>query len=209
MSSIARTIAGHAFLALLLSCIALALPAQAVTHPDEPAAGTTLQACARCHGEKGVSPFPLVPHLAAQRASYLKAETLDFKTHERSELLARSVMQGQVPQVDDATASSLAQFYAAQAPAPGVQGSPERMAKGRTLFFEGNDKVAACTTCHGQHAEGVGIYPRLAGQHAVYLQYQLRVKQHEVRRTSVMHGLVGDLTEDDMVNLATYLESVP
>jgi len=25
----------------------------------------------------------------------------------------------------------------------------------------------------------------------------------------VMHGLIGDLTQDDMVSLATYLESVP
>lgn len=183
--------------------------AQVSAPADAAATELATQNCAGCHGVRGDSPSPLVPRLAAQRASYLKAEILDFKTHERSELLARKVMQSKVVDVDDATAAALARYYAQQPEAPGVPGDPGRIAKGRALFERGSESQVACATCHGQHAEGAGIFPRLAGQHAVYLQYQLRVKQHETRRTSVMHGMIGDLTTDDMVNLAAYLQSIP
>ncbi len=206
MSSMTRLITGLAWLVPLVS---LASFAQTPPPADGAAAGLAAQVCARCHGVGGDSPSPLVPRLAAQRASYLKAEILNIKTHERSELLARSVMQRQVADVDDATALALARYYAQQPAPPGVPGDPARMARGKALYEQASESRAACTTCHGLQAEGFGIFPRLAGQHAVYLQYQLRVKQHDVRRTSVMHGMIGDLGSDDMIDLAAYLASLP
>ncbi|MET3650639.1 c-type cytochrome [Dyella japonica] len=195
-----------AIVAFFMSSLALA---QMSTQGEKKAVQLANQDCARCHGVSGDSPFPWVPRLAAQRASYLKAEILDFRTHERSELLARDIMQGRAANIDDETAASLAGYYARQPPAPGTPGDPERVARGRALFEQSNESRGACMTCHGQHAEGVGIFPRLAGQHAVYLQYQLRVKQHDRRRTSVMHGMISELSPEDMIDLAVYLQSIP
>jgi cytochrome c553 len=209
MGSTTRWITAQACLAALTWVTSLASVAQTLSPGDESAAGLASQVCARCHGAAGDSPSPLVPRLAAQRASYLKAEILDIKTHERNELLARSVMQGEVADIDDTTASALARYYAGQPAAPGGAGDPVRIAKGKALYEQGSEQRAACATCHGQHAEGFGIFPRLAGQHAVYLQYQLRVKQHDVRRNSVMHGMIGDLSAEDMADLAAYLASMP
>ncbi|WP_083337820.1 c-type cytochrome [Dyella sp. AtDHG13] len=209
MGSMTRWITARTCLAALTWLISLASVAQTLSPGDESSAGLASQVCARCHGVGGDSPSPLVPRLAAQRASYLKAEMLDIRTHERSELLARNVMQRQVADVDEATATALARYYARQPAPPGVPGDPARMARGKALYERGSENRAACATCHGVRAEGFGIFPRLAGQHAVYLQYQLRVKQHDVRRTSVMHGMIGDLGSDDMIDLAAYLASLP
>jgi len=209
MNSDMRWLMRQTCLAMLALITPPTSPAQTSAPDDEAAVKLATQVCARCHGVRGDSPSPLVPRLEAQRVSYLKAEILDFKTHERSELLARDVMQGQVAGMDDATALALAQYYARQPPAPGVPGNPDRIAKGKALFEQGSERQAACATCHGWQAEGLGIFPRLAGQHAVYLQYQLRIKRHGLRNTSVMHGMIDDLTTDDMANLAAYLESIP
>ena len=34
----------------------------------------------------------------------------------------------------------------------------------------GAGKAVACQACHGEHAEGMGAMPRLAGQHGDYLK---------------------------------------
>lgn len=209
MNSNMRCLIYETCVALLTLCVLPRSFAHMPPSGDETIATFATQHCASCHGLRGDSLSPLVPTLSAQQADYLKAEILDFKTHERSELLARKVMQNKVVGVDDATAAALAHYYARQPAVPGVSGDPQRTASGKAVFERGTESQAACATCHGERAEGVGIFPRLAGQHAVYLQYQLRVKQHESRRTSVMHGIIGDLTEDDMVNLSVYLQSIP
>lgn len=177
-------------------------------HSDELASRLVIDVCARCHGLHGDSASPLVPRLAAQRASYLTAEILDLRTHKRDDAMARAYMQGRVTDIDQATAQALARYYARQPPVGGTPGNPEQIAKGKALFEQGSDRQVACVICHGAHAEGVDIFPRLAGQHAAYLQYQLKTKQHDPHRTSVMHGMIDELTEEDMANLVTYLESL-
>ncbi len=68
--------------------------------------------------------------------------------------------------------------------------------------------IAACATCHGAHAEGNTIFPRLAGQHAAYLVKQLKAIQSRLRQSPVMHGIIKDLTPAEMDALAAYLQSL-
>jgi cytochrome c553 len=114
-----------------------------------------------------------------------------------------------VGDIDNAVASALARFYARQPPPRGAPGDPRRIEKGRALFEKGSQEQVACAVCHGLHAEGAGIFPRLAGQHPAYLQHQLQEKQRDARRTSIMHGMIDSLSVDDMRNLAAYLASIP
>ena len=51
-------------------------------------------------------------------------------------------------------------------------------------------------------------FPRLAGQHAPYLLKQLLVIQSVLRTAPVMHGVIKDLTKDQMQAVVAYLESI-
>ena len=65
----------------------------------------------------------------------------------------------------------------------------------------------ACFTCHGPDAIGQSIFPRLAGQHASYVVKQLNYIQSLVRAAPVMHGIVKDLTPEEIQAVAYYVQS--
>jgi cytochrome c553 len=69
-------------------------------------------------------------------------------------------------------------------------------------------QIPPCASCHGSHAEGQVVFPRLAGQHAPYLLKQLLVIQNVLRIAPVMHGVIKDLTKDQMQSVVAYLESI-
>ncbi|GHA61432.1 c-type cytochrome [Photobacterium aphoticum] len=81
----------------------------------------------------------------------------------------------------------------------------------------GKMKAATCAACHG--ADGNGImaqYPKIAGQHAGYLEKQLKDFKlamssggKQGRQDAVMGGMVMPLTEQDMADLAAYYASLP
>ena len=54
----------------------------------------------------------------------------------------------------------------------------------------------------------MGIFPRLAGQHAKYVAKQLTYIQSLVRTAPVMHGIVKDLSAAEIQALATYVQSL-
>lgn len=186
-----------------------ALIAQTSPTSDEAAVKLATRVCVSCHGPGGNSTSPTFPRLAAQQEAYLVAQISAFKNGSRGEKEAHDYMLGMVTLIDDPTAASLARYYARQPPVPGVPGDPQRTAKGKRLFEQGIDqKVVACASCHGAHAEGSGIFPRLAGQHAAYVEHQLKFIQSNLRQSPVMHGIIGNLTPEDMIDVATYLESI-
>jgi cytochrome c553 len=68
--------------------------------------------------------------------------------------------------------------------------------------------VPPCASCHGAHAQGLAAFTRLAGQHAPYLLKQLLVIQNVLRTAPVMHGVIKDLTKNQMQAVVAYLESI-
>jgi cytochrome c553 len=58
------------------------------------------------------------------------------------------------------------------------------------------------------HGEGRVFFPRLAGQHAPYLLKQLLVIQSVLRTAPVMHGVIKDMTKDQMQAVVACLESI-
>lgn len=166
--------------------------------------------CSACHGAGGRSTAPTFPNLAAQSAPYLEQQLKAFRDQTRADPDAQAYMWGMASQLKDDMISAIAAHYAGQAPASGRVGDAKLVAHGKVIFQDGiADKgIPGCATCHGARAQGNGPFPRLAGQHAGYLIKQMLVIQSVLRLAPVMHGVIKDLTRDQMEAVATYLESV-
>jgi cytochrome c553 len=166
--------------------------------------------CAGCHGPTGLSTSPLFPRLAGQQQLYLVAQLKAFKAKTRGEQDAHDYMWGMATLLEDPVLEGMARYYAAQRPGPGIAGNAGLIARGKVLFEKGDParSVVACSTCHGEGAQGNSIFPRLAGQHAAYVSRQLEVIQKRFRDSPVMHGVIKDLTPEDMKAVAEYVQSL-
>jgi cbb3-type cytochrome c oxidase subunit III len=68
-----------------------------------------------------------------------------------------------------------------------------------------------CASCHGADGNSTGgAYPKLAGQHPEYLVKQLKDFKTQpgakgpARNNAIMAGIAGALSDQDMLNVATY-----
>jgi cytochrome c553 len=165
--------------------------------------------CSTCHGPRGISTSSEFPILAAQRAGYLAAQIDAFRKQTRAEKDAHDFMWGIAGRLDEKIIDGIAAYYASQPPAPGHTDDPALVAKGKELFDKGlpDRAIPACVSCHGANGEGIADFPRLAGQHAKYVAKQLTYIQTLTRAAPVMHGIVKDLTPDEIQAVAAYVQS--
>ncbi|MBV8124495.1 MAG: c-type cytochrome, partial [Paucibacter sp.] len=133
-----------------------------------------------------------------------------FKAKTRGEKEAHDYMWGMATLLEDPVIDALAAYYAQQKPGAGIPGDPALMAQGKKLFDNGDPsrEIQACAACHGATAQGVAIFPRLAGQHQAYLMHQIELIQNNLRESSIMHGVVKDLKPEDIKAITSYLQSL-
>jgi cytochrome c553 len=181
-----------------------------MTDAQKAALQKTIETCSTCHGLNGRSVAPTFPNLAAQTAPYIELQLHAFKDQTRADPDAQAYMWGMASQLDDALISALAAYFSKQSAAAGKSGNATLIAQGKQIFMEGvpGRQIPACASCHGAQAHGNGPFPRLAGQHAPYLLKQLLVIQSVLRTAPVMHGVIKDLTRDQMQAVVAYLESI-
>jgi cytochrome c553 len=181
-----------------------------MTAAQKAALQKTIETCSACHGLNGRSVAPTFPNLAAQSAPYIELQLHAFKDQSRADPDAQAYMWGMASQLDDASITGLAAYFSKQSAAEGKSGNATLIAQGKQIFVEGvpGRQIPACASCHGAQAQGNGPFPRLAGQHAPYLLKQLLVIQSVLRTAPVMHGVIKDLTRDQMQAVVAYLESV-
>lgn len=154
------------FISALFSVSAIAVEGNASAGKDKSAP------CAACHGQDGNSGAPTFPKLAGQQASYTIKQLEEFKSGVRD----NAIMKGQVSGLSEQDMADLAAFYEGQAIEVG-KADPELVAAGERLYRGGNMKsgVAACSGCHGPSGQGLdGGFPALGGQHAEYIETQLK-----------------------------------
>ena len=165
--------------------------------------------CSTCHGPRGITTSSEFPILAAQRKGYLAAQIDAFRKQTRAEKDAHDFMWGIAGRLDEKIINGIAAYYAAQPRAPGRTDDPALVAKGKELFDKGllDRGIPACASCHGANGEGIADFPRLAGQHAKYVAKQLTYIQTLTRAAPVMHGIVKDLTPDEIQAVAAYVRS--
>ncbi|WP_211460591.1 c-type cytochrome [Collimonas silvisoli] len=98
--------------------------------------------------------------------------------------------------------------HAADAPKAGpAKADP---AKGEALYTNGDAarNITACVSCHGTAgASTISVNPKLGGQHAAYIHKQLTNFQGADRNNPIMSPLAKVLTDDEMKNIAAYLEA--
>jgi cytochrome c553 len=181
-----------------------------MTDMQKAALHKAIDTCATCHGTNGRSVAPTFPNLAGQVAPYIEAQLHAFKDQSRADPDAQAYMWGMASQLSDPMISELANYFATQPPAAGKAGNAALTAQGKHLFEEGVParQIPPCASCHGDHAQGMAAFPRLAGQHAPYLLKQLLVIQSALRTAPVMHGVVKDLSRQQMEAVVAYLESI-
>ena len=69
----------------------------------------------------------------------------------------------------------------------------------------GKGKAAVCSACHGPDGNSVvPNWPKLAGQHASYLERQITLIKAGDRQVPEMAGIVISLNEQDIEDLAAY-----
>ncbi|MBI5040299.1 MAG: cytochrome c [Gammaproteobacteria bacterium] len=72
----------------------------------------------------------------------------------------------------------------------------------------GKEKSAMCQSCHGADGNSTDPqFPRLAGQHANYIERALMDYRSGARKNPIMAGFAGGLTDEDIANLAAYFSS--
>ena len=72
----------------------------------------------------------------------------------------------------------------------------------------GKAKSASCAGCHGADGNSmVPMYPKLAGQHATYLEKAIKDYKTGARNDATMKAMVGALSDADIANLAAYFAS--
>ncbi len=200
---------------LLTLSVSLAIAAGAAQAAGNAAAGkekATALGCVACHGEDGNSPNPIWPKLAGQHPAYLAKQINGFKAGDRKDD-AMSPMAMMVATDEDL--ADLTAHFASQTLQPGEAGPSDQMALGQQLYRGGNPAsgVAACTACHGPQGLGnaPANFPRVAGQHAPYVEKALKDFRAGARVTDpgqMMRGVAAKLTDAEIAAVAAYVQSM-
>ncbi len=170
-------------------------------------------ACIACHNKDGNSAFPEWPKIAGQHASYSGKQMHNFKTGEESGRY-NATMAGIVAPLTDEDIMDLNAYFATQVMSIGYA-KADLVEKGQALYRGGDMArgIPACMACHGPQGLGIGSanFPRLAGQHATYVEIQLkafRSKQRHNDLNGMMRDAAAKLTDDDIVAVASYIEGL-
>lgn len=202
---------GGAVVGLWMAVLAGPAWSQDMTGGNE-TARRALHVCAVCHGEGGRSKSSDTPSLAGQPALYTQRQLKDFRGQQRSEADNAAYMWGVSALLDDDTIQALANHYAEQTPRAGfTKAKPAVLRAGKDIFENGLPAkgVRPCAACHGNRAEGVEGFPRLAGQHAAYIERQLKVFGTRLRPHGVlMKAETANITPTQMKAVAAYLQSM-
>ncbi|SDM93558.1 Cytochrome c553 [Vreelandella arcis] len=165
--------------------------------------------CAACHGQAGISPTPVFPHLAGQQMSYLAKQIMDIRDGRR----VVPQMAGQVDDYDDQDAWNVAAFYAGLEPHLGqADDDDDLLARGEALYRAGDqDKgIPACSACHTPTGAGIGsaVYPALSGLQPDYTVSTLQdfaAGERDNDPNQIMRDIAAKMSDDDMQAVANYL----
>jgi len=166
--------------------------------------------CEGCHGAEGRSTDPAIPIIAAQQQPYLELQLKAFRNQGREEPKGHEFMREVSSKwlLNDQVVAGVAEYFSLQAPQPGKPEDPAVTAKGKRLYQKGDSpRILPCSDCHGDNAQGIEIFPRLAGQHADYLVKQMQRMRETERGSRKMHSVIGELSDSEIVAVATYLQS--
>jgi len=161
--------------------------------------------CFLCHGAEGESASEVFPRLAGQNAEYIAKQLENFKSGKRKS----SAMASMVTELTPEDMLALGRFYAGRPPHKEAAKDAPLAAVGQYIYHAGNkfSGVPSCASCHGPDGAGSNTLPRLAGQHAAYLDNQLKQfnKRERNNDNAVMHSVAEKMTALEMAAVSEYL----
>ncbi|MGD9836174.1 MAG: cytochrome c [Piscinibacter sp.] len=164
--------------------------------------------CFICHGAEGESSSPVFPRLAGQHASYVERQLADYKSGKRK----NDTMQSMVADLSADDMRLLGMYFESKPTRAHAVADPELAQVGRFVYNRGNpfSGVAACADCHGAAGHGTDRLPRLGGQHAQYVENQLKAfsKRERTNDNAVMHTIASKLTELELKAVAAYVSGL-
>ena len=212
----------HAPLALVLLTWLAAAPAaagqeteQAGAAVGDPTLGKSVaERCVECHGPRGLSESPDVPHLAGQHAGYLLTALNAYRSGLRGgkdvQLIAE-VVAGLTPE----DTANVAAYYGSLTPfadsvAPGSEAAEAaREAATWDPVAVGRSTAEACAGCHGEAGnDALPGMPSLAGQPKGYLLAAMAAYKDGSRKHDEMQAFVEMLEPSDLESVARYYASV-
>jgi cytochrome c553 len=173
--------------------------------PDLVKGQATAVVCSACHASDGSRGNPQFPILQGQHPDYIYKQLTEFKSGKRN----NAIMKGMASTLSDQDMRNVAAYYATKSAAPGFSKDKDLAAEGEKIYRGGiaEKHVPACEACHGPSGSGIPAqYPRMAGQHAEYIESQLTAFRSGLRMNSVpMMTIGGRLSDNEMKALADYV----
>ena len=181
-----------------------------------------VETCIACHGADGNSSNPEWPSLAGQGQKYLLKQLQDIRSGARDVPL----MTGQLDSYSAFQLQQMAEYYSKQSPTiSGAEAisdinfgydSVQMLALGEQIYRYGigERNIPACTACHSPTGEGnsLAVYPKVGGQHKVYLANQLRQFRSYARKNDgddqIMRRAVVDLRDVELEAVANYMSGL-
>jgi cytochrome c553 len=134
------------------------------------------------------------------------------------------MMPAMASALSDQNIEDVAAYYAQQTPT-GLEADPSYWQAGQRLYRSGDRSrgVPACSACHGPSGRGnpAAGYPALRAQHSVYVVKQLSAYSADVRYSKnergvsyggdnavIMHTIASRLSDEDMRNVASYIQGM-
>ncbi len=196
--------------AIAAICALLGSATAALAAGDATAGKAKSAVCAACHNPDGNSTNPTYPKLAGQSADYLNKQLTEFKSGAR----VNAIMVGMVATLTPQDMEDLAAYFASQQIARDTA-DPALVPAGEALFRGGNltTGVSACMACHGVAGAGnpAAKFPALAGQHATYVETQLKAFRAMERTNDagqMMRGVAAKLTDPEIKAVASYIQGL-
>jgi cytochrome c553 len=159
--------------------------------------------CSRCHGATGISATAGVPHIAAQRPSYLYVQLRAYLQGSRPQ----SPMTGAVKFLSDDALVKVAAYFGSLDPAkpsPAPKLSPKAAAQ-KDPVLAGKAAAEACSGCHGDNGiSKTPGSPSLVGLDPKYLTAAIGAYKSGQRKSDLMKSLVGGLSDGDAGNVALF-----
>ncbi len=159
------------------------------------------ETCRGCHSAVGYSnvyPTYYVPKVGGQVAGYTVAALKAYQKSERP----HGTMMANVYDYSDKKIEDIAAYLATA-----DEGSRRANANGGDAA-NGKKLAESCMACHNDDTNAGATNPRLAGQHANYLEKAMQGYQSGTRKNALMQSMVKGLSEDEIKDIAAYFTSL-
>ena len=157
--------------------------------------------CVNCHGSHDGQAILEVPYLDGQNPAYLVEQIRQFSQGQRKNVF----MEGILKAMNRDEMVGMVLFYEKET-------LPARVPKDVALHAKGKAHYERiCINCHAADGHGNERLPRIAGQHAGYVDLTLKRYRDgsTVRSDPNMAFVTKHMSDQDIRAVATYLETMP